>query len=146
MGHVRWVAGYRWVACPYLQQFLDWEEQLAEKASSTLCFWKRMTTPEVRVETCWGLTVTTTQVACLVPLESLLRLRYRAERIGVALSLRIACLRYGKSSSSSSSWGRKRSRRACIANCTAVGARMNWAQGFSPTGNDWFRDLVRDSK
>ena len=89
-------------------------------------------------------TVTTTGVACLVPLESLLGLTYLAERIGVALSLRIACLRYGKSSSSS--WGRKRSGRVCMASCTAVGARMNWGQEFSPTGKDWLRDLVRDSK
>ena len=104
-----------------------------------------MTTPEVRAAPCWGLTVTNTgEVACLVPLESLLALRYRAERIRVTLSLRIARLRYGKSSSSS--WGMKLSGRACIANCTVVGARMNWAQGFSPTGKDWFKDLVRDSK
>ena len=38
--------------------------------------------------------------------ESLLGLRYLAERIWVALSLRIACRIYGKGSSSS--WGRKR--------------------------------------
>jgi len=42
----------------------------------------------------------------LVALESPSGLRYLAERIGVALSLRIACRIYGKSSSSS--WGRKR--------------------------------------
>jgi len=58
-------------------------------------------TRAVRGETCWGLMVTTTEVACLVPLDSRLGLRYWAERIGVALSLRIACLKYGKSSSSS---------------------------------------------
>jgi len=85
--------------CPYLPQFLHWEERLAEKGSSTLRFWQRMMTPEVRATTCWGSKVTTTKVACLVPLESLLGLRYRAERIGIALSLRIACLRYGKRSS-----------------------------------------------
>ena len=89
----------------------------------TLRFGERMTTPEVRVATFWRSTVTTTEVACLLPLESLLGLRYWAERIGVALSLRIARLRYGKSASSS--WGRKRSGRACITYCTAVGARMN---------------------
>ena len=99
MGHVGWAAGHRWVACSYLQQFLHWEECLAENASSTLHFWERMTTSEVRAATCWGWMVTTTEVACLVPLESLLGLRYQAERIGVAMSLRIACLRYGKSSS-----------------------------------------------
>ena len=49
-----------------------------------------MTTPEVRAETLRGSTVITTEVACLVSLESLLGLRYLAERIGVALSLRIA--------------------------------------------------------
>jgi len=65
-----------------------------------------MTTPEVRAETLWGSTVITTEVACLLSLESLLGLRYLAERIWVALSLRIACRIYGKSSSSS--WGRKR--------------------------------------
>jgi len=59
---------------------------VAEKASSTLRFCERMTTPAVRVETCWGSTVITTEVACLVPLESLLGFRYLAERIGVALS------------------------------------------------------------
>ena len=103
-----------------------------------------MTTPEVRAATCRGSTVTTTEVACLVPLESLLGLRYWAERIGVALSLRIACQRYGKSSSSS--WGRKVSGSACIANCKAVEPKMNWAPGLSATGKDWLRDLVRDSK
>jgi len=65
-----------------------------------------MTTPEVRVDTLWGSTVRTTEVACLVALESPSGLRYLAERIGVALSLRIACRIYGKSSSSY--WGRKR--------------------------------------
>jgi len=107
MGHVGWVVGQRWVACPYLQQFLHWEERLAEKASSTLYFRERMTTHEVRAATCWGSTVTTTEVACLVPLESLLGLMYWAEEIAVALSLRIACLRYGKCSSSSlgRKWG-----------------------------------------
>jgi len=64
-----------------------------------------MTTPEVTADTFWGSTVITTEVACLPALESLLGLRYLAERIGVALSLRIACRIYGKSSSSS--WGRK---------------------------------------
>ena len=91
-------------------------------------------TPAVRVATCWGSTVTTTEVTCLVPLECLLGLRYRAETIGVALWLRIACLRYGKRSSSS--WGRNRSGRACIANWMVVGVRMNWAHGFSPMGKD----------
>jgi len=33
-----------------------------------------------------------------------------------------------------------------MANFTAVGARINWAQGFSPTAQDWLRELVRDSK
>jgi len=59
-----------------------------------------MTIPAVKAETFWGSTVTTTEVACLVALESRLRLRYLAERIWVALSLRIACRIYGKSSSS----------------------------------------------
>ena len=88
--------------------------------------------------------MTTTGVACLVPLESVLGLRDRAERIGVALSLRIACLTYGKSGYSSR--GRKRRGRACIANSTVVGARINWAEGLSPTGKDWFGVLVRNSK
>jgi len=69
-----------------------------------------MTTPEGRAATGWGSMLTTSGVACLVTLESLLGLRYQAERIGVALFLRIACLRYGKSSSSS--WGRKQRGRA----------------------------------
>jgi len=60
-----------------------------------------MTTPEVRAETLRGSTVITTEVACLVSLESRLGLRYLAERIWVALWLRIACRIYGKSSSSS---------------------------------------------
>src|SRR5712691_10855550 len=101
-----------------------------------------MTTPEVRAETCWGSTVTTTEVACFVLREAPSGLRYRAERIGVALSLRIACLRYGKSSSSS--WGRKRRGRAWIANCTAVGASTKVHQGLSPTGKAWLRALVRE--
>ena len=63
------------------------------------CEW--MTTPAVRAETFWGSTVITTEVACLVSLESRLGLMYLAERIGVPLSLPISCLRYGKSSSSS---------------------------------------------
>ena len=100
MGHVGWVAGHRCWACPYLQQFWHWEVLEEEKASSTFPFWERMTTPEVRADTLWGSTVITTEVACLVSLESLLGLRYLAERIWVALSLRIASRRYGKSSSS----------------------------------------------
>ena len=60
-----------------------------------------MTTPEVRAEMLWGSTLITTEVACLVSLESRLGFRYLAERTGVALSLRIACRIYGKSSSSS---------------------------------------------
>jgi len=58
-----------------------------------------MTTPEVRAEALWGSTVMTTEVACLVSLESRLGLRYLAERIWVALSLRIACRICAKSSS-----------------------------------------------
>ena len=60
-----------------------------------------MTTPDVRADTFWGSTVITTVVACLVSLETGLGLRFLAERIWVALSLRIACRIYGKSSSSS---------------------------------------------
>jgi len=33
-----------------------------------------------------------------------------------------------------------------MANCTAVGARVKVAKGFSPTGNDWLRALVRESQ
>jgi len=65
--------------------------------------------PELRADTCWRSMVTTTEVGCLVLQESQSGLRYLAERTGVALSLRIACLIYGKSSSSS--WGRKHSGR-----------------------------------
>jgi len=71
------------------------------EGKSTLRFCERMTTPTVRAETFRGSTVITTKVACLVSLVSRLGLRYLAERIGVALSLRIACRIYGKSSSSS---------------------------------------------
>jgi len=117
---------------------------VAEKASSTLRFSESMTTPVVRVETCWGSTVTTTEVAWLVPLESLLGLRYLAERIGDALSLRIACQRNGKSSSSSCR--SKRSGRPWIASCTAVGARTRVHQGLLPTWNDWLSALVREAK
>jgi len=99
MGHVGWAVGHYRVARPHLQEFLHWEQRLAEKASSTLRCCERMTTPEVTVATCWGSTVTTTEVACLVSRESPLGLRYRAERIGLALSLRNACLRDWKSSS-----------------------------------------------
>ena len=74
---------------------------MAEKASSTSHFCERMKTLEVRVNTCWGWTVTTPEVACLVLRESQSGLRYLAERTGVALSLRIACLIFGKSYSSS---------------------------------------------
>jgi len=88
--------------------------------------------------------VTTTEVACLVLRESRSGLRYLAERTGVALSLRIACLIYGKSSSSSG--GRKRSSRPWMASCTAVGARTRVHQGLSPTGKDWLRALVRETK
>jgi len=80
---------------------MHWEVLKEDKASSTLCFCERMTTPDVRAEAFWGSTVITTEVAYLVFLESRLGLRYLAKRIGVALSLSIACLRYGKSSSSS---------------------------------------------
>ena len=96
MGHVGWVAEQRRVACAYLQQFLHWEEPLGDNASSTLGFCERMMMPGVRVATCWRSTVTTTEVACLVPRDTRLGLRYWAERIGVALSLRIAWLRYGR--------------------------------------------------
>jgi len=103
-----------------------------------------MTTPELRAETLWGSTVITTEVACLVSLESLLELRYLAERIWVALSLRIACRIYGKSSSSS--WGRNRRGRPWMASGTAVGARTRVHPGLLPTGKDWLRALVRESK
>ena len=54
---------------------------LKEKnASLTLRFCERMTTPEVRADTFWGSTVITTEVACLVSLESRLGLRYLAQR------------------------------------------------------------------
>jgi len=33
-----------------------------------------------------------------------------------------------------------------MASWTAVGARTREHQGLSPTGNDWLRALVRDSK
>jgi len=78
MGHVGWVAGHRCWVCPDLQQFLHWEVKEEEKASWTLRFCERMTTPDVRAETFCGSTVITTEVACLVSLESLLGLRYLA--------------------------------------------------------------------
>jgi len=79
-----------------------------------------------------GSTVTTTAGACMVFQDPELGLRYRAERIGVALSLKITGLRYGNSSSSF--WGRNRSGRACIASCRAVGARRRGPRGFLPQG------------
>ena len=33
-----------------------------------------------------------------------------------------------------------------MASCTAQGARTRVHQGFSPTGKDWLRAQVRDSK
>jgi len=98
----------------------------------------------VRADTFWGSTVRTTEVGCLVFLESRLGLRYLAERTGVVLSLRIACRIYGKTSSSS--WRRKRRGRPWIASGTAVGARTRLHEGFSTTGNDRLRALVRESK
>ena len=74
----------------------------------------------MRVKTYWGSTVTTTEVACLVFRECLLGLRYLAERIRVALSLRIACLTYWNNSSSC--WERICSGSPWIASSTAVGA------------------------
>jgi len=88
----------------------------------------------VRAETLWGSTVITTEVACFVSLESLLGLRYLAERTWVALSLRIACRIYLQSSSSS--WERKCRGRPWMASWTAVGAWTRVHQGLSPTGND----------
>jgi len=78
MGHVGWVAGHRCWACPDLQQFLHWEVKEEEKASWTWRSCERMTTPDVRAETFCRSTVITTEVACLVSLESLLGLRYLA--------------------------------------------------------------------